>query len=93
MSNTLPVQVEVLGVETVNKGTLVALAVVELVLDGVPVRLNGGQVRRKPGGLAFVRFSLLQGRGWPLAPRPSITVGVGAGDHGYCYPTLGRLNL
>ncbi|EPY00604.1 hypothetical protein [Magnetospirillum fulvum] len=50
MTDTLPVSVEVLGIERVNRGALAALAVVEIVFDGVPVRLQGVQLRRKPGG-------------------------------------------
>lgn len=48
--DTLPVSVEVLGVETVNKGGLLALAVVEIAFDGVPVRIQGVQVRRRADG-------------------------------------------
>lgn len=48
-ANTLPVQVEVLGVEIVNKGGLLALANVRISFDGVEIELQGVQVRRHPG--------------------------------------------
>ena len=56
-ADTCPVAVTVLGVERVTgRGSLVALAIVELDLFGVVVTLQGVQVHRRPvGGSVEVR--------------------------------------
>lgn len=54
MSATLPVTVEVLGVEVVNKGGLLALSNVRVSFDGVEIEIQGVQVRRHPDGRVTV---------------------------------------
>lgn len=54
MSDTLPVSVEVLGVETVNRGGLLALSNVRVSFDGVEIEIQGVQVRRRPDGRVTV---------------------------------------
>lgn len=61
MTDTLPVSVEVLGVEIVNKGALLALANVLVSFDGVEIEIQGVQVRRHPDGRVTVDSPCFRG--------------------------------
>lgn len=57
MSETSPATVEVLSLTlTRAPGRLIGLAVVEVVLDGVPIVIQGVRVLRRPDGLAVVQM-------------------------------------
>lgn len=63
------VTVEVLGLEPVHgRGVLVGLAVVELVIEGVSILLQGVQVQRRPDGALVARMPSFRPPSGPSAP-------------------------
>ena len=87
-NDTLPVTVEVLGIERIDKGTLVALAVVLIAFDGVEIVVQGVQVRREPDGTLKVHspcFRAGDGRWLPSVVFPQ-EIGKAVADT--VYPAL-----
>lgn len=72
MRDTAAVAVEVLRLDPVNRGPLLALAVVEIEVDGIALRLQGVRVLRNPGGVecAAPVFRGPDGRWYPAAVLP-----------------------
>ncbi len=69
MTDTSPATVEVLSV-TLSRapGRLIALAVVEVVLDGVPIVLQGVRVLRRADGMAVVQMPAYRHQSGELLP-------------------------
>ncbi|MBB4287498.1 hypothetical protein [Roseospira goensis] len=63
MADTAPVEVTVVQVGRVNRGSLIALAVAEVTIAEVPIRLQAIPVRRAPGGGLIVQEPHTRGPG------------------------------